>query len=118
LLVTGSFRIDASVAIVGLFLSEGLIGLIVGLWAYLAKFQGLVPILPIDLDYGSPLFLFAYCSCVFVFASVKGPKTCGACLFSRTSSSNVRLPAALDQICVIVPPVFSSIRLCLTGSTV
>ena len=41
--VTGSFRKDASVAVVGLSLSEDLIGLIVRLWLLFREIQGLVP---------------------------------------------------------------------------
>ena len=66
---------------------------------------------------GSSLFLFRYSSFCLVFSSVKGPKSCSGSFFSRTSSSNTKGPAALDQTLVTSPPLFS-VCLCLTGSTV
>jgi len=113
---------DASVATVGLFLLVSLIGLLLRLWSSFCKIPekwSLFQLVQLDGDYGleSSLFLFKCCWYSFVFASVKGPRSCGGCFFSRASSSKVTQPGALDQTCVMVL-VFSSICLCLTGSTV
>jgi len=55
--VTGSFRMDASVAVVGLFLLANLIGLILGLWACFAKFQALFQFFQTDRVYQFNLLL-------------------------------------------------------------